>query len=96
MPTIFESRAPPRAPTPLEYSELPAGGGVLPVGEQTVGMGILCLVPGRCFRGSASSLSPYKLLPPLNVAWNRWLPTTLGPPPHRPSVFVLSTARFGF
>ena len=62
---------------------------------KTGGMGILGLGLGGCFRGSASSLSPYKLLPPLNVAWNRVIHTTVGLRPHRPSGFVLRAERFG-
>ncbi|HIC16120.1 MAG TPA: FAD-binding oxidoreductase, partial [Gemmatimonadetes bacterium] len=62
---------------------------------KTGGMGILGLGLGGCFRGSASSLSPYKLLPPLNVAWNRVIRTTVGLRPHRPSGFVLRAERFG-
>ncbi|MDE0729513.1 MAG: FAD-dependent oxidoreductase [Longimicrobiales bacterium] len=62
---------------------------------KTGGMGILGLGLGGCFRGSASSLSPYKLLPPLNVAWNRVIHTTVGLRPHRPSGFVLRAEQFG-
>ncbi|GIS78487.1 MAG: hypothetical protein CM1200mP14_00530 [Gammaproteobacteria bacterium] len=62
---------------------------------KTGGMGILGLGLGGCFRGSASSLSPYKPLPPLNVAWNRVIHTTVGLRPHRPSGFVLRAERFG-
>lgn len=60
----------------------------------TSGMGILGLGLSACFRGSEPWVSPHKLLPPLNVSWDRVIRTTVGLRPYRPSGFVLRAEQF--